>query len=81
MPDEDLLKAKLNGICSIFREAYTGENKEYKISASVGAAVFPNDGTTFSELYQHADLALYRSKKSGKDKFSLYCEGQIKYLS
>lgn len=81
MPDEDLLKVKLSDICAIFRSAYTGSDDEYKISASVGAAMFPNDGTTFSELYQHADAALYRSKKAGKDRFSLYCEGQLKYLS
>jgi len=81
MPDEDLLKVRLSDICAVFRNSYTGENGEYKISASVGAAVFPNDGTTFSELYQHADLALYRSKKAGKDRFSLYCEGQLKHTS
>ncbi len=81
MPDEDLLKVKLNDICAIFHHAYTGNNDEYKISASVGAAMFPNDGTTFEELYQHADAALYRSKKAGKDRFSLYCEGQLKHLS
>ena len=81
MPDEDLLKARLSNICKVFHNSYTGENGEYKISASVGAAVFPNDGSTFSELYQHADLALYRSKKAGKDRFSLYCEGQLRHSS
>lgn len=81
MPDEDLLKIKLSDICAVFHNAYTGDNAEYKISASVGAAVFPNDGTTFSELYQHADAALYRSKNAGKDRFCLYCEGQLKHLS
>ena len=81
MPDDDLLEVKLNEICAIFHDAYTGGNDEYKISASVGAAISPTDGTTFAELYQHADVALYRAKNSGKDRFRLYCGGQLKQLS
>jgi len=79
--DEQVLKNKLSEICNIFRSVSTGENEQYRVSASVGAAVFPNDGTTFAELYQHADSALYRAKRMGKDGFSLYCEGQLKSSS
>jgi diguanylate cyclase (GGDEF) domain len=78
LPDDKLLKAKLNDICEVFRGISTGENEEYRVSASVGAAVFPSDGSTFAELYQHADSALYRAKKMGKDGFSLFCDGQLK---
>lgn len=78
LPDDELLKAKLYDICEVFRGVCAGENGEYRLSASVGAAIFPNDGSTFAELYQHADSALYRAKKMGKDGFSLYCDGQLK---
>lgn len=79
IPNVKMFKEKLSEICKIFHDTYIGEQGEYKISASVGAALFPSDGQTFSELYQHADSALYRSKKSGKDCFSLYCEGSLKH--
>ncbi|WP_444642586.1 diguanylate cyclase [Caproiciproducens sp. R1] len=67
-----LLRDKMNDICEIFHCAYTGADEMYKISASVGGAFYPYGGTSFEELYRHADEALYCSKKSGKDKCSLY---------
>jgi predicted signal transduction protein with EAL and GGDEF domain len=36
------------------------------ISASVGIALFPHDGTTGESLLRHADLAMYRAKKKGR---------------
>lgn len=72
LPDSDLLETRLNDICAVFRSISAGTDIQYGLSASVGAAVFPDDGTTFAELYQHADEALYCAKKTGKDGFSLY---------
>lgn len=34
------------------------------LSASVGAASFPSDGSSFAQLYRHADSALYDSKRN-----------------
>ncbi len=42
------------------------------ISGSVGIAVFPKDGTTFDELYQHADQAQYSAKQSGRNRYVFY---------
>lgn len=81
VPDRSVLVEKLGEICTIFRNSCTGEMGDYHISASVGAALFPSDGQTFSELYQHADAALYRSKKAGKDRYCFYCEGTLKQSS
>jgi GGDEF domain-containing protein len=35
------------------------------VSASVGVAIFPDDGTTETSLYKAADVALYESKRTG----------------
>jgi len=43
-----------------------------KVSVSGGVAAFPKDGSSVSELIQHADQALYRSKKGGRNSVSLY---------
>ena len=51
---------------------YTGDKGDYKISASIGCALFPNHGDTFQTLYKSADQALYKSKKGGKDTYSIY---------
>ena len=36
------------------------------VSASVGIAVYPTDGTTAQELLRHADMAMYRAKEEGR---------------
>jgi diguanylate cyclase (GGDEF)-like protein len=81
LPRDEHLKIKLNEICNIFHDAYTGENNEYKISASIGAAFYPNDGVNFTALYRHADIALYQAKRAGKDRYSLYSDESIKITS
>ncbi|MFO0980424.1 MAG: sensor domain-containing diguanylate cyclase [Planctomycetota bacterium] len=41
--------------------------KEIWITASIGVATFPDDGTTGEDLLRAADAAMYRVKGSGKD--------------
>ena len=71
-----LINEKCRSLCGAFHDNYTGRNGDYKISASIGAAVFPDDGRTFAELYKCADTALYSSKHKGKDTFTMY--GDVK---
>lgn len=42
------------------------------ITISVGIAYAPDHGTTFMELYRHADTALYQVKRGGRNGFSVY---------
>lgn len=69
-----LINEKCHLLCDAFHDKYTGCNGDYKISASIGAAVFPDDGKSFSELYKCADAALYSSKHKGKDTFTIYSD-------
>ncbi|MDO5147950.1 MAG: diguanylate cyclase domain-containing protein [Oscillospiraceae bacterium] len=63
---------KCKELCKAFAENYTGDDNSYKISASIGAAFFPDNGTNFPELYRRADKALYHSKHNGKDTYTLF---------
>ncbi len=65
---------KCRQLCEAFRNNYTGDDGKYKVSASIGAAFFPQHGRNFSELYQCADKALYESKRKGKDTYTIYRE-------
>ena len=56
------------------RFAEMSESDGCKVSASIGAAFFPDDGRSFTELYAAGDKALYSSKKHGKARFSFYDE-------
>lgn len=59
-------------ICSLFSEMHLGADINLKITASIGISLFPNHGNTFEELLNTADMALYVSKRSGKDKYTMY---------
>jgi diguanylate cyclase (GGDEF)-like protein len=66
------IETKCAELCSAFNNNYTGDDNNYKISASIGASVFPLHGTSFSKLYQCADRALYSSKHRGKDTYTIF---------
>ncbi|MBQ8143367.1 MAG: EAL domain-containing protein [Butyricicoccus sp.] len=66
------LEKRLQQLCNMFRYPYRNEEISYKISGSLGAAMFPEDGRTYQELLDRADSALYAAKERGKDQFVLY---------
>ena len=68
---EDYIRSRCEALCKAFAENYTGDDNSYKVSASIGAAVFHKSGEDFSALYRAADEALYASKKRGKDTYTI----------
>jgi diguanylate cyclase (GGDEF)-like protein/PAS domain S-box-containing protein len=45
---------------------------EVFISCSIGISLFPNDGSTVTELMKNADAAMYYAKENGRNQFSFY---------
>jgi len=45
---------------------------QFYIGASVGLALFPEDGTAPEELLRHADAAMYRAKKAGRGTYRFF---------
>ncbi len=45
------------------------EQNEISISASIGIAIYPEDGITSEELIRTADKAMYQVKHSGKSNY------------
>ena len=42
------------------------------ISASIGIACYPKDGSDYRNLFRHADEALYEAKEAGKNCYRMY---------
>lgn len=42
------------------------------VSASIGLAVYPDDGRTYEELLKNADIAMYAAKTAGRSTFRFF---------
>ena len=69
---KEILEDRLKRLCGAFKFPYRGESVEYKVSVTIGAAMYPGDGGDYDTLLDHADCALYEAKERGKDQFVLY---------
>ena len=48
------------------------EGRVLQVTASIGIAIWPGDGTDLDSLLQCADAAMYRAKDAGRDGFQYY---------
>jgi diguanylate cyclase (GGDEF)-like protein/PAS domain S-box-containing protein len=52
--------------------AMTLDGFQLYVTASVGVSVFPDDGTELESLLQHAEVAMYRAKETGRNGYQFY---------
>ena len=48
--------------------------RSHILTASIGIAVFPDDGNNEEQILKHADTAMYQSKVQGRNRFQLFTE-------
>lgn len=53
-------------------KTYEMDGQEIFTTASIGLAVYPDDGMDVENLIKNADTALYHAKKMGKNNFQFY---------
>jgi len=66
------IELKIKEVQDVIAQVYVGEYQNIGSTASVGAAVYPNDGTSYEELYESAEKALCYAKKSGANTYHFY---------
>ncbi len=65
-------KALAARLVDLLGRAYAFDGHMLNIGASVGVAMFPDDGLEPDTLFKNADLALYRAKAEGRDTFRFF---------
>lgn len=53
-------------------EPFALDHGDFRATASVGIALYPQDGQMAEVLTQHADIAMYQVKRSGKNGFRFF---------
>src|SRR5687767_13475545 len=57
------------------RRGSTEEPRTHRMTISIGVAAFPNDASDPIQLVEKADSALYRAKRSGRNRVCAYTPG------
>jgi len=57
---------------AILQRPFTVEGRALNVTASIGVAIYPEDGRDFSELLKNADAALYDAKDGGRNAFRFF---------
>ena len=61
-----------NKLLACFNAPFVAGEHELFISASIGASIYPDDGTDVATLVKNADAAMYRSKLKGRNRIERY---------
>ena len=70
--NRDIVTKRCNQILDSFRKVFGGEKFDCNQTCSIGVAVYPQDGMTYTDLFCRADQALYQAKNQGKDRYVFY---------
>lgn len=63
-------------ICLALRPPFLIDGYSIAITASIGVAIYPDHGSSETELTKHADYAMYAAKSAGRDRSVLYSKEQ-----
>jgi len=60
------------GLLSEVTRPYTIRNQEVFVTASVGIAIYPADGSVLETIVKNADAAMFHAKRQGRNNYQFY---------
>lgn len=70
--NKDSVIVKAKNLLQALSSVYVVDGQEVTVSGSIGISMYPEDGTTYTELIHCADKALYTVKDEGKGSYKLF---------
>ena len=70
--DEEELGRFAERLVQIVRKPFDLKGEMASVSMSVGVAIYPENGSSISEIIKAADIAMYVAKKSGKNSYRFF---------
>ncbi len=71
MTERDAI-ATATRISEVFKGPLEVENRRIFVTASIGIAYYPEDGSDADTLMKNADAAMYRAKEEGRNRFCVF---------
>jgi len=68
-------------LLALFKSPFILSGHEINISSSLGIVMYPGGGQNATEVLRNADLAMYRSKELGRNKFSFFSSEMNEHIS
>ncbi len=75
LPDHEAAPRVARRINELLRQPITLDGREMILTASIGIAVYPDNGEESATLLKHADTAMYHAKDRGRDNCQFYSAG------
>ena len=74
LKDDSIIEREAGRVAGFFKDFTVGTYTKYSPTASIGAAIYPRDGSDYESMYKAADTALYKAKKRGKNQLAFFSE-------
>ena len=68
------MQAIAQKVLALLAEPFELEGGQVFVSASIGIALYPQDGRDIDTLVKNADLAMYRSKEGGRNRYHFFTQ-------
>jgi diguanylate cyclase (GGDEF)-like protein len=72
--DDTTVQTLASRLLQRLSESFSVRENEHFVSASIGVAIFPDDGDSVETLLKNADAAMYRAKDAGRARFEFCSE-------